>query len=397
MPLQTIRARTQVAPAWATDSVGQLSEGLRVALGSYTHRRQLESGLRALLERSGLNPWVRISSCVSEGREALALQWEHADAFAGSLGVDTLDISIEDWCHCGTTGQPQQQLACETLLALLLAPESCHFPSLEELESAISMRVCMALAARRAQLEFRTASAERPTDCWTYDEDTGFTLRPGSSLVDALRKATEPELTGQMYSFSCYRATEYLTLLGIAEELQRVHPALYERLEQFWQRRAISSERFQAAFLRETGSLERPVPPRYYVPGDRVWFRNPDDASSDASGYEGSWTIYLGGGEFANFWHREQPFTLEAKCVEVYHWRDGLYRDAAGEPRIDEMCVAAGVRATLADPLAHSHVLQRMQRLRDPYGVYAEGGCIDASRESPRWVRPGTCTVQLPA
>jgi len=36
-----------------------------------------------------------------------------------------------------------------------------------------------------------------------------------------------------------------------------------------------------------------------------------------------------------------------------------------------------------------------MMRLRDPKGVYARGGCIDASREHPRFVRPGTSDIRL--
>ena len=34
----------------------------------------------------------------------------------------------------------------------------------------------------------------------------------------------------------------------------------------------------------------------------------------------------------------------------------------------------------------------------NPYaqGVYAEGGCIDATRERVRWVRPGHCDIVLP-
>jgi hypothetical protein len=144
------------------------------------------------------------------------------------------------------------------------------------------------------------------------------------------------------------------------------------------------------------GSLALPLPPRYYVPGDRVWFRNPDEASSDASGYEGSWTLYMGRGEFANLWNRAQPFTLATKCIEVYHWRDALYFDEEGEQRIDEPKVAACVAATQADPARREQILQRMLRLRDGKGVYAEGGCIDATREHLRWVHPGTTDLAVP-
>ena len=42
-------------------------------------------------------------------------------------------------------------------------------------------------------------------------------------------------------------------------------------------------------------------------------------------------------------------------------------------------------------------LLTIMQRLRDPQGVYAEGGCVDATREFPRPLCPGTSTIALPA
>ncbi|MBN9618377.1 MAG: ribokinase, partial [Actinobacteria bacterium] len=50
---------------------------------------------------------------------------------------------------------------------------------------------------------------------WHYDEEHGFLLHEGRPLIDALRAATQPEATGRRYDFSCYRATEYVILLGI--------------------------------------------------------------------------------------------------------------------------------------------------------------------------------------
>lgn len=58
----------------------------------------------------------------------------------------------------------------------------------------------------------------------TYDEERGFTILPGRSLIEGLRRATQPEASGQLYAFSCYRATEYVTVLGIAQELEEANP-----------------------------------------------------------------------------------------------------------------------------------------------------------------------------
>lgn len=388
---------THLRPSSPASAASGVPTGIVVLKSPDEPARHTEHALTGLLEQAGLRQPVRLQTVHTAAGEAVALDmaWPApARQLPVAHGRDTLGLQANLEFYCEGSGR---ELWRETLLALMLSLRPCVFPSVAELASALSVRVNIAQAARRSQLEFRTATAERPSDCWDYDEERGFTIRPGCSLVESLRKATEPELTGRSYSFSCYRATEYLILLGLAEELQGCNPVLHDRLEAQWQRRAIASGQFHDVFLRETGTLDDPVPARYYVPGDRVWFRNPDEPSSDASGYEGSWTLYLGGGEFANLWNREHPYTLEDKCLEIHHWRDGLYTDAAGDPRIDETRVAAHVARSRDDPQTRAAILARMQRLRDPKGVYAEGGCIDATREAPRWICPGTCDLDLPA
>jgi hypothetical protein len=73
-----------------------------------------------------------------------------------------------------------------------------------------------------------------------------------------------------------------------------------------------------------------------------------------------------------------------------------VYFDEEGDARIDETIVEAMTRETLADPVQLAQVLGRMQRYRDSRGVYAEGGCIDISREFPRRVCVGTAEIELP-
>jgi predicted dinucleotide-utilizing enzyme len=104
----------------------------------------------------------------------------------------------------------------------------------------------------------------------------------------------------------------------------------------------------------------------------------------------------MGHGLFSNFWERERPFTLESKCVEIFHWRDGAHVGADGNLAMDEARVAQAVRDTQSDPVALQTALERTMRLRDPQGVYAEGGCIDASREFPRSVSVQGCQLVLP-
>lgn len=291
-----------------------------------------------------------------------------------------------------------QDLAREIVVCMLMCPVAYEFPSIEELLSAVRIRINTVQAARKTTLAFHTSDVNRPTDCWRYDEDRGFVILPGASLTQALIKATQPEVSDDIYSFSCYRASEYVILLGIAQELEQCNPALYAQLQALWAEHPIKSGLFHDVFLREQGSMEQPLPSRFFVPGDRTWFRNPDEPSADASGFEGSWVMYLGTGLFSNFWKRDQPYTLTDKCLEIYHWRNGLYTDAQGEERIDEAKVEQLVQASKANTAEVLRITATMQRYREPRGVYTTaGGCMDTTREFARWVCPGTTDLVLPS
>ncbi|HEU0186334.1 MAG TPA: hypothetical protein VFR06_00415 [Gallionellaceae bacterium] len=321
----------------------------------------------------------------------LCLHPDMAQAWAPDS--DTLQLSRQLRLH---PFENADDLEREILLAMLLSPVALEFPSARELLAAVRIRRNIVQAARKTALNFSTEAAERPEAYWTYDEERGFILLPGKPLIDALVAATQPDASGKCYSFSCYRATEYIILLGIAQEIAHGNPVLYAQLQRQWEQRAIMSGRFHEVFLREYGSMEEPLPVRYYVPGDRVWFRNPDPHSSDVTGYEGSWVMYLGSGQFSNFWEAGRTYTLDSKCLELFHWRNAIYRDAAGELQMDEQRVAALVEESLNDPVHSVQILAQMQRLRDPQGVYQDGGCLDATRESPRRVCPGSSELVLP-
>ena len=263
--------------------------------------------------------------------------------------------------------------------------------------SHLGMRRGIARAAALTQIAFNADEASRPEEDWTYTEGLGFTLRPGRTLVSALTSATQPGLEGRLYAYSCYRATEYVLLLGIAQELERVNPALLRQLEQQWRRRPIASRQFHETFLQEYGSMDEPLPPCYFVPGDRVWFCNPDERSSDIAGYEGSWVVYLGGGRFSDFWKAGHAYTLTEKCVEIFHWSDGVRAGPRGDAVMDEAVVDELVQRSLADEARTRDIMARMFRLRSrPDVARAEGGCLDASREFPGFVHPGTQTIILP-
>jgi hypothetical protein len=347
------------------------------------------------LEQLGLRQCVEVSGVAPDdgpGFEASFLP--RADlARVWAPGLDTTSLHRHVTLDTGT---PDDELEREIVLAMLLSPLAFDYPSYAELAAAVRIRRNIVIAARKTALAFCTAEAERPDDCWRYEDGKGFVVRPGCALIPALIKATQPDVSGKLYSFSCYRATEYVILLGIAQELEQTHPALLARLQRQWEQRPIMSGQFHDVFLHEYGSMDWPLPTKYYVPGDRLWFRNPDAHSSDASGYEGSWVFYLGGGLFTNFWKRGQAFTLTDKCVEIFHWRHAIFTDSEGELRIDEAIVEQRVRQTLASTTATAEVMETMLRLRDAKGIYSAGGCIDTSREVPRRVCPGTADLRLP-
>jgi len=364
-------------------------QGIRIETAGAAALQAERQATQALLQAWRLAPYFQI---VPDG--AHAVHFEPTPALL-ELAAQRDTTGLCAALGLDTAADPDD-LAREIVLAMLLGPVPFPFPGAAELRSAVHIRRHIVQAARKTALAFDTEHAERPAGYWRYDEARGFTVEPGVSLVDALQKATQPDASGKLYAFSCYRATEYVTLLGIALELRVAHPALYAGLQRQWETRAIMSGPFHDVFLREYGSMDAPLPSRYYVPGDRLWFRNPDAHSSNVEGYEGSWVFYLGNGLFNNFWKRDQPYTLTAKCVEIYHWRDGARLDAQGRLVLDEAIVEERVAQTLNDPAALQEILARMLRRRDPQGVYAEGGCIDATRECARWILPGTAQIVLP-
>lgn len=341
------------------------------------------------LEQLGLDRYVKAEATLACTR--FRLRQEYAEEWAPRCDTMRLCEKLELDTHASP-----RDLEREILLAMLLGPVPFEYPSYKELQCAVRIRKNIVDGARKTALSFHTTEAERPADYWTYTNGRGFTILPGKSLITALEKATQPEASGALYSFSCYRATEYVTLLGLAKELATCNPELYNVLQTCWEARAIMSGEFHEVFLREHGTMSEPLPLKYFVPGDRTWFHNPDEHSSDVTGYEGSWVMYLGGGLFTNFWKRDQPYTLEAKCIEMYHWRNATYRDQAGELQIDEAVVENRVADTADDPAEIERILALMQRHREPSGMYVDGGCIDTTREYLRWVCPGTSDLVIP-
>jgi hypothetical protein len=282
------------------------------------------------------------------------------------------------------TRQPDRDraLISEIILAMALSPDVVYFGSEQELKSNLRMRCTVVQVASRTELNFDTSSITRPQAYWIYTKENGFLLRQGVSLADGLERALCPDVSGFTYAFSCQRASEYLILYAVVCELQKVNQTGLNDVEQQWRKRALTGDDFLFRFLGERGTRENPMPMRYYIPGDRIWFKNPDDHSSDLEGFEGSWVIYLGGGRFCNLWDRHRPYTLEEKCLEIYYWSQCVEVSPAGIPWMNEAVVKEQVNKALNDPALSRSILEKMMVYRDPTGVYADGGCIDLSRDS---------------
>ena len=360
-------------------------EGIGIFLPPGADIRHIEYQVTRFLLRLGSIGWCRFETLKTATGQVMRLRLRKSLFAKFSPGFDTLalrqrllkSIALED----------EQVLLREIWVAMLSAPVRMDFANLDELDSHLRIRCNIVRAAEKTSLAFKTHAAERPTDFWNDEPEEGFLLKPEVCLVDALIATTQPERTGRLYDFSCYRATEYVILLGLAQEARSTAPDLYACLEAKARQKCIKSGLFHEVFLIEYGITDAPIPMHYYVPGDRVWFKNPDEHSSNAPGYEGSWVIYLGGGHFSNFWKRNAPYSMEAKAMEIYHWRHGVFIDPDAGLQMNELKVEAEVARTRSNPIKRQKILRLMNRYRDPTGIYSDGGCIDASREFPRQLK----------
>lgn len=150
----------------------------------------------ALLEQLGLSQFTKIHSRVNGT----------LDASLTPGAVQRLMPRFESLNLCERLEPVSAPtLKCEIVTALLGSPLLFEYHGIDEFEAAIRVRTHIVEAAYRTQLAFDTKAAERPWDYWSYDENRGFTVRPGKSLIEALRKATQPDTGEHKYAFSCVR------------------------------------------------------------------------------------------------------------------------------------------------------------------------------------------------
>ena len=365
--------------------------GLRIA-ATFNKNNELTLDLtRAWCDRIGASAYVDISQ---EHQGEVHYIRIYANNLLHSLcrNADTSGLAI----HLGLSSDlSAQDLVLESILSMAVSPVIFDFPSLNELEANLRMRAHVVRLAKRAELHFDTSGVSRPEAYWSHIEDSGFILKEGASLVDGIEQALCPDISGEHFSFSCQRASEYLMLHSLACELGITNPEKLKQIELQWKRKALVADDFLNAFLLEMGSPANPFPMRCYIPGDRVWFKNPDDGSSNVRGFEGSWVIYFGSGLFSNLWDKSNPYTLETKCIEIYHWRNSVRKDKLSVLGINEDLVKELVDQTLNSEEQTHKVIDVMMKYRDPQGVYADGGCIDITRDTFRRVCPDSTSIQI--
>ena len=221
--------------------------GLRIA-ATFNKNNELTLDLtRAWCDKIGASAYVEISQ---EHQAEVHYIRIYANDLLHSLcrNADTSGLAI----NLGLSSDlSAQDLALESILSMAVSPVIFDFSSLNELEANLRMRAHVVRLARRAELHFDTSGVSRPEAYWSHIEDSGFILKEGASLVDGIEQALCPDISGEHFSFSCQRASEYLMLHSLATELSLTNPAKLKEIEQQWRKKALVADDVLNTFLLE--------------------------------------------------------------------------------------------------------------------------------------------------
>ncbi|MDD0811770.1 hypothetical protein PSQ20_15555 [Curvibacter sp. RS43] len=258
--------------------------------------------------------WASMRQLQQHGLASLvdvALLPEHGGLPGPALHFSLRPALAEHWVPdhdtrqlCDTLGldtRHADDLAREILVAMLASPQALAFPSQEEWAAAIRVRQNTVWAARDTRLNPDPSAPRCPAEDWLQDPPQGLRLRPGRSLIAALQTTLQPDRQHPGHHLSSYRASEWVLLLGLAQELQRHHPALYSRLQQRFERRVMRNCEVHQGLMHQLGQPEAALPRHFAVPGDRLWFGHTSATQRLLPDEQGTWSIYLGQGRFQHF------------------------------------------------------------------------------------------------
>lgn len=133
------------------------------------------------------------------------------------------------------------------------------------------------------------------------------------------------------YSIGCLAAARLLMLQGVLDYYKRVSPN-EEMLSYIINK--VKSGGFKLYEIdpdknKDKGKLlviEEKISSKNMIPGDWMYFKNPDKKSRDKFGYEGSNVIYLGNNKFVDFYNsNNHSYSIEEKFHSVYQWRNGVF------------------------------------------------------------------------
>lgn len=285
---------------------------------------------------------------------------------------NTLDLRKKMKLYNITKDDEDYNLTVEIVLCLLNSPVIFTFDSFDDFIDMIDSRKIIVKYGYLTHVKFDTGKDTKVNVEYFQDNDEDIILLENKSLLEGIKKSIMSK--DKLYNYSCSRITEFLLLSGLLEV--NSNKPICQQIESIWRRKAIKSKLFHDTFLYEYGTKKNPIPMKYYIPGDMIWFGNPDKKSSDIMGYEGTWVVYLNDGLFCDFWKDggdvSHQHTLEDIIITIYNWRHSMIK----KDSIDDKFVQKLNKNINNNPDIKNNIIKSMSK------YYEDGGCIDKTRET---------------
>ena len=228
----------------------------------------------------------------------------------------------------------------EIALALMQSGRSTRFSgnacNIEALKDHIGVRQSIVAWAENLHWKFPNGSSAQ----WNETYWNKGNLHPDKSLSEAMQDFFNNE---ELCAVGCYTATKIVIIQGVLDYYKRIKKDIKTlnlikatlrsdgdvlvgvESESMWHDLGNSDQQK----LKTIGKLlktKHQVPAYNFVPGDWVYFVNPDVKSSEIPGYEGSNSIYMGRARFDDFYNdNDHHYLYSEKLKEVYNWRFGVF------------------------------------------------------------------------